>query len=532
MRAREVLIAVQTLGTLVAVGSAGGCGSDSALESSSGNHDASVWDAGVVSIDSALESSSGRNDAAVVDDAEGPGGGSDASRSGMDVMTSPGTDASTTGCTPGTLGCLVPAGCTTSVSGTVYDPAGVNPLYNAFVYIPQDPKGTLPPIKSGTNTCNTCDVSIGDYVAATASGPDGRFTLTNVPATTHVPLVVQIGKWRREVFLDQVNACTNNGLSGSLYTRLPAKKSEGDIPQMALVTGAADNLGCLMVAIGLDPSEYTAPHGGGRLDIYKGLGGGGGAPGLSNGMTAGDCTTDHPACVWNSKTNLEAYDILLLGCEGDTFDPAESSQAATNKTPSSKQALHDWLDEGGKVFATHFHYTWFKNSPAPDFQGTANWLGNSPSSDQGTYTVDTTFPKGMAFSQWLSNVGATSNGALTLTSVAESVAAVNGATQRWIFSPNADPQSGKTNDTKYMSILTPVGGIPVLADAGPSKEYCGKAVFSDFHAGGQPTGNIPASCAANQLNGQLKALEFLFFDLSACVANDGLAPPPPPQPSK
>ncbi len=100
---------------------------------------------------------------------------------------------------------------------------------------------------------------------------------------------------------------------------------------MALVTGGTDNLGCFLKGVGLDPSEYSAPHAGGRLDIYQGLGGGRGArgggigaPGLSSGGTAGNCTSDNPACVWNSKANLEAYDIVLLACEGDTYDPAES----------------------------------------------------------------------------------------------------------------------------------------------------------------------------------------------------------------
>jgi hypothetical protein len=70
-------------------------------------------------------------------------------------------------------------------------------------------------------------------------------------------------------------------------------------------------------------------------------------------------------------------------------------------------------------------------------------------------------------------------------------------------------------------------------DAGEtSAQYCGKAVFSDLHAGGSPMGNIPGVCAGPPLTAQLKALEFLFFDLSACVSNDSLPPPPPPQPTK
>ncbi len=444
------------------------------------------------------------------------------------------TDAATP-CT-GSLACSVPPNCTTSISGTVYDPAGVNPLYNVVVFVPNDAAGTLSPIKQGTNTCNSCDVSIGDYVAATTSAADGTFTLTGMPAGTHVPLVVQIGKWRREVFLPEVKACTNTPIAGSSMTRLPAKRSEGNIPQMALVTGGADNLGCFLEGIGLDPGEYSAPHVGGSLDIYQEISADGdAAAGLrpSSTGTAGDCTSDNANCVWHTKGNLEAYDIVLLACEGDTYDPAESNQANTNKTPAAKQALHDWLDEGGKVFATHFHYTWFKNSPTTDFQGVATWLGNSGGNDNALYDIDTTFPKGKVFNQWLNTVGALTGTQISLTGVAESVGAVNMPTQRWIYNPANDPQDGKSNNTKYLSFLTPVGGIPLKIDAGESgATYCGKAVFSDLHAGGSPTGDIPASCDKAALTAQLKALEFLFFDLSACVSLDSLPPPPIPQPTK
>jgi len=515
VRAREILMLAWTMGALVLVSAAGGCGSKSAGDGPGGTT-ASGPDASGGGGDDSSGSSSGA----------GSSGG---------MFVGSGVDATAaSGCMPGTLQCDVQAGCTTTLSGTVYDPAGANPLANVVVFVPNDPAGSLPAIKQGTNTCNTCDVSIGDYVTATTSAADGTFTLTGVPATTHVPLVVQIGKWRREVFLTEVKACTSNVVPGSSLTRLPAKRSEGDIPQMALVTGGADNLGCFLTGIGLDPSEYTAPQGGGRLDIYTGLGRGGAAPGLSSGGMAGDCTTDNPNCVWNSKANLEAYDIVLLACEGDTFDPAESTSGNTNKTTSSKQALHDWLDEGGKVFATHFHYTWFRNGPT-DFQNVAMWRGNSTGQDNGLYDIDTTFPKGMLFDQWLGTVGALTGTQITLSQVAESVTTVSKAAERWIYNPNADPQGGPANDTKYLSFETPIGGAPIApSDAGGemTTQYCGKAVFSDLHAGGKPNGDIPSNCSGPPLSAQLKALEFLFFDLSACVSDDSLPPPPPPQPAK
>ena len=515
VRVREILMLATAVGALVLVSATGGCGS-------SGNQSGAA--------------AQGAGDASVGgDDAGSSSGGSGGSSSGGGmVFVPPVVEASAPpGCTG--LQCSVPAGCTTTLSGTVYDPAGANPLPNVVIFIPTDPTGTLSPIKQGTNSCNTCDVSIGDYVTATTSKADGTFTLNGVPAATHVPLVVQIGKWRREVFLTQVKACTSNVVPGASLTRLPANRSEGDIPQMALVTGGADNLGCFLTGIGLDPKEYSVPHAGGRLDIYAGQGRGGGAPGLSTGGTAGDCSSDNPNCVWNSKANLEAYDIVLLACEGDTFDPAESNSNNTNKTPSSKQALHDWLDEGGKVFATHFHYTWFKNSPATDFQNVATWLGNSGGSDNGNYAIDTSFPKGILFNEWLGTVGALTGGQIALTSVAESVSMVSKDAQRWIYNPNPDMQQNQpAGDAKYISFLTPIGGIPIKqVEAGEATDqYCGKAVFSDLHAGGSPNGAIPMACSGPPLSAQLKALEFLFFDLSACVSNDSLPPPPPPQPTK
>jgi hypothetical protein len=522
---RKGLVAVGALTTVVLLSSAGGCGSGRS-GFGSGEVPAEDEDGSIPSASSSGSSGSGGNGS----------GGNVFSGSGTSVSGS-----ATTGCSG--LACDVMPGCMTSLTGTVYDPAGANPLYNVVVYIPTDPQGTLSPIKQGTNTCNTCEVSIGDYVTATTSDESGNFVLTGVPAATHVPLVVQIGKWRREVFLPEVKACTTTAIPGSSMTRLPAKRSEGDLPQMALVTGGADNLGCFLAGVGLDPGEYSAPHAGGRLDIYQGLPSGGGgnrggrggraAPGLSTG-TAGDCTSDNAGCVWNSKANLEAYDIVLLACEGDTYDPAESRQTTTNKTPASKQAMHDWLNEGGKVFATHFHYTWFRNSPDTDFQGVADWLGNSGGNDNALYDIDTSFPKGAVFNQWLGKVGALSGTQINLTGVAESVGAVNAPTQRWIYNPARDPQDGQSNNTKYLSFETPVNGVPInIVDAGESNaQYCGKAVFTDLHAGGSPMGTIPSACAGPPLSAQLKALEFLFFDLSACVSNDSLPPPSPPQPTR
>jgi hypothetical protein len=420
----------------------------------------------------------------------------------------------------------------TTLSGRVYDPAGKVPLYNVIVFVPNDP-GSLPPITPGTSSCNTCDAPVGDYVTVAITDKTGAFTLTDVPTGKNVPLVVQIGKWRRMITVPSVADCatTTTPNTGSGQARLPKNRHEGDMPQMALLTGGLDDLGCFLTRMGIDAAEYSAPHAGGRLDIYQGFGLlGVPGPTLSSG-TAGNCTST--SCpLWSSTKSLESYDIVLLACEGDTYDQAATADGgvslaagAANVTVAGKQAMHDWLNEGGKVFATHFHYTWFQNGPA-DFQGVANWLGYSLG--LGTCTncnIDTSFPKGQTFHDWLQSVGALSGTGINLTGVASSVSSVNKATtSRWIY-------DSSTSDTKYLSFETPIGGRPV--DAGESaKQYCGKAVFTDLHAGGAPSGNVPSACMSSDLSAQEKALEFLFFDLSACVTDDSKPPPTPPPPPK
>jgi len=401
-----------------------------------------------------------------------------------------------------------PRGGHTTLSGKVYDPAGKNPLYSVIVFVPTDPTGTLAPITPGTKSCNTCDASIGQYVAATTTDATGAFTLKDVPTGTHVPLVVQTGKWRRTQFLPKTTDCADTPVPPAM-SRLPRSRAEGDMPQMALLTGGCDDLGCFMRSVGVDASEFSSPHAGGRLDIYQGLNG----PALSGGGS-GDCTG--AGCgLWSTEQDLEYYDMVLLACE--------CSENAQAKPASSLTAMHDWLGEGGKVFATHFHYTWF-TSGSKDFQSVATWLGPSLAVASGTYQLDTSFPKGQVFRDWLVGVGALSGGAIALSDVASSVSTVNAPTVRWIYDPTTYP-----NDTKYLSFLTPVGGIPLAADSGAEPpQYCGKAVFTDLHTSGQPSGDVPAACTAASLTPQQKALEFLFFDLSACVAPDTEPPPLPP----
>jgi len=378
---------------------------------------------------------------------------------------------------------------TTSVSGRVFDPAGKVPLYNVIVYVPNGP---LEPFPKGAS-CDKCGtITSGSPIVTTLTDAKGQFVLKNVPVGKDIPLVMQVGKWRRKIILPEVKECVDNPISDKNATRLPRNRKEGDLPQMALVTGGCDELECLFRKIGIDDSEYSSGTGTGAMHLYKGQGGG----------TISGISDAKP--FWSDLPKMKKYDMVILSCE--------CSEYPTNKGTDALNAMWAYANAGGRIFASHFHYYWFKNGPT-DWQGTANWTSGSTGTP---YLIDTTFPKGKSFSEWLMTVGAsTTLGQIALTSVKSDVTTVNKATTtRWIYKDG--PESNK-----YLSFNTPVGK--------PAESQCGRAVFSDIHVSNESGGgSFPSGCSAGDLTPQEKALEFLFFDLSSCIQNEGEPPRPPP----
>ena len=241
----------------------------------------------------------------------------------------------------------------TRVTGTVLAPTparfgAADPLYNAVVYVPNAP---VQPFKPGVS-CERCGAEIsGQPLVTTLSGPDGRFTLDNVPTGANVPLVIQIGRWRRQVTIPQVNPCETTTLPAEL-TRLPRNKSEGDIPLMAIATGMWDPVECLLRKIGVEDAEFTVPTGTGRVHMFA-------YGGLKLGKTtpAGDQLT-------NSLPTLDKYDVVLLPCD-DAFD----------KLPEEQKNLADYSGRGGRIFLTDWSYSWL-NDMGP-FASRATWRDDS-----------------------------------------------------------------------------------------------------------------------------------------------------------
>ncbi len=393
-------------------------------------------------------------------------------------------------------------GGTTTVSGTVYNPKGDVPLYNVTVYVPN---AELAPITDGAS-CDKCDAALsGEPIVTALTDTKGHFVLENVPVGEDIPLVMQVGKWRRQITIPAVKECTDNPITDPQVTRLPRNKAEGHIPKIALTTGTADPLECLLRKIGIDDAEFTTDKGDGRVNLFAGREG---TDQFVDKLNEGAAFT--PAKnFWLTLDTLQKYDVVLLACEG--------VQDAASKPKGALQAMFDYTSIGGRVFASHWHNYWLEKGPAP-FPTTATFDHQADLKNPFTAKIDTSFPKGQALSDWLTNVNAsTKPGELVIKEGQHTVDAVNPETSfRWIYGEN--PTS-----VQYMTFNTPIGK--------PDAEQCGRVVFSDIHVSSGDKTNVafPSGCTTKEMSPQEKALLFMLFDLSSCIQNDG-EPPAPPQP--
>ena len=406
----------------------------------------------------------------------------------------------------------------TSITGVVQIPSGEVPLPEVAVYVP---RGV--PTTGGTGAqCRPCEEEqISDYVVKTRTNTVGEFRLEDVPVGQDIPLVIEVGKWRREVKIDEVLPCQENPL-GEELTRLPRSRAEGELPRIAVTTGGWDALECLIRKIGVEESEFTTHEGDGWVHLYAGQGG---TDRFGDGLNDG-AALRHARDFWSDLDQLMDYDLVAFSCEGNLNMGDKPAQA--------RQALLDYSEAGGRVFLSHFHYGWLRDGPE-DFRSVATWADfGAPTGDTETGTIDTTFHKGMMLRDWMYLTGTEPSGQFEIAEARGSIVEINEeVAQRWIWLD--EPQGIEVPDgyedllpgipgvdqppeelVQYFSFNTPVGA--------PEGQQCGRVVFSDIHVSAEesssPEHPFPAGCSDRPLTDQEKALVFLLFDLSRCVVPD------------
>jgi hypothetical protein len=223
------------------------------------------------------------------------------------------------------------------------------------------------------------------------------------------------------------------------------------------------------------------------------------------------------------QPTINQYDLVVLACEGYE----ENNQA-------NWAGIGAYTAAGGRVFTTDFAYNWLAQSggnggpPAatnPAYPNVAGWdLGQNAQGSPATGDVDlASNPKGMAFQKWLEIVGvsAAGTGKVSLNPVFHNSDNVVSPTQRWLYN-NAG------SAPIHFTFNTPVGA--------PAANQCGRVVFSDWHAdvlsyppafsscttpGQAPYYShnmaFPTECDSKAMTAQEAILEFMLFDLTACV---------------
>lgn len=364
----------------------------------------------------------------------------------------------------------------TTLSGTVFDPAGAVPLPNVVVYVPGSSGESLPAI-------SITDPEPINALVRTTTDARGEFVLEGVPEMKALPLVVQRGKWRRRVFLNATTRCENYRADDGML-RLPRNGREGDLPHLAVSTGDCDAYECLLRGMGVDDREFVIGDDmTGHVHLFKGAGGRMGA--------------DAETQLWNDAANLRKYDAVLLNCE--------CAEQMANKRGSAPEAMHTYLDGGGRVLAGHYQYGWFKESPYADFQQIASWSDREPPTDR-NYDLVTSFPDGLVFSQWLTNAGAATNGQIQLVAGRSSTSVLSTLVQPWI-QQSAQPPILFTFDT-------PLGA--------PKERLRGRVAFSDLHvmeAPGQRSSIAACPISPGGLDPAQRALEYTVFGLTSALGH-------------
>ncbi len=450
----------------------------------------------VSSIACAVAACSGAGRASGFDDSSGDAGG-DGAGGGFGFSVDAAAKPPCVG-----LACAVDSQCgagnETTLAGTVYAPNGTLPLYNAVIYVPNF---DVAPMPTGA-VCDQCgSVASGSPITTTLSGSDGKFKLKNVPTGKNIPLVIQIGKWRRQVAIPEIKRCSVNNVTDVELLRLPKKRSEGDMPQIALTTGGCDGLGCMLKKVGIDNSEFgTMADANRAVHIFTG----------GNSSGAGWPAAD---ILWKDANTMKKYDQLILSCEC-----TENLQNKGSSGTQAFQAMSDYMAAGGRIFTTDFMYTWYKLSSDPQMRSVGAIPGGAPVQSGGySVALDQSFPKGQALVEWLKAAGSSSPAQPSFDVVFANLSSIDKTkAQVWGNDPS------KPTTPRIFTVNTPVG-LPV-------DKQCGKGVHIDVHVNNsdQVGAGFPATGCASAMKDGEKMLAFFMFDLASCIQKDSDPPPLPP----
>ena len=401
---------------------------------------------------------------------------------------------------------------------------------NAVVAIlaTSDPE-SLPPmptgLPAGEASCNRCEDQaefLGPFLTGALTDATGHFELeADIPVGEEIVLVTMAGKFRRAevIELSEEAACTTTDLpvelggGASNPTRLPrSMDDEGhgiNIPRIVVTTGRVDAMECVLEKIGIAHDEFGNPGSDARVQLYLGQ--------EDEGLRI-DGDTPPDTDLYSDLSALESADIYISDCQGNNFDGDFELRDEHGAN------IIDYVNRGGRMFASHLSFTWIHGNGALADAATFNEsLLASPDSGTGaiSFGSDNEASRIQSFARWMDHEGVTAGEPYEFPILEPRPQAeqLGPHTEEYVHCNS----SGCSDTAQQFAFDTPYSA--------PAEQTCGRVAFSAFHVasgGSYVNGTFPDDCLGGDLTDQEKVLLFMLFDLAACVG-DPLPPECEPQ---
>ena len=413
---------------------------------------------------------------------------------------------------------------------------------NAIVYILRNNDvDDLPAISTGIpedgESCDRCeDQDLGPVLAGAVTDATGHWEIEgNIPVGVELLLVVKAGKFRRAttITVPEDGACATNSLPETLPdtpTRLPRDMEDGlavNIPRIAVSTGSLDAMECVFNKMGIADSEFANPGADGdapeRVHLYRG-----GSMANPSGARVDD-DTPHDSELYGDPARLLTYDMVVADCEGPGWD------SSFNQRDANGANLIDYLNRGGRMFASHLSFTWLHDNGTAEYSEddpyvtglgpAATWVEEAITSlNDGTGVVSLDEPAASPrienFAEWMVSEGVTTapDYEFNIQEPRSQVESLGASTEQFVHCDGQDCV-GDDARVQQFSFNTPYGA--------PDEAACGRVAYSGFHVSVGNAGNVvfPDHCGGD-LTDQEKVLLYMLFDLGACVGIDPPGPPP------
>ena len=387
-----------------------------------------------------------------------------------------------------------PAGQTTEIVGRLFAGNGKDPIPGAAVFVPVYDLPELPDAL-GCDLCNQIPFS----VASSPTDFDGSFRLRGVPAGT-IPVVARLGRFQRVVSMEVI-PCVENTIpadpdTSGLGIRLPRKTRElsgqDALPRIAVASGDYDQIECVLKRIGID-----------EIDMFDDRG-------VNNPPAIAPLSQ-----LLGDEKRLFSYNILIVNCTDNQFLGSISK-------PSVQKTLEKFVGSGGRLYVTDWAYDVIEQVPefAPFLcfepqnppgapMCTAGPSAQSVADSREPYnSKDKVLDPLMA--KWLRQFPGVIDTSDQV-NVGYSFVVVSSASQ--------DPL---TPTKTWVQGPTPFGTRPQTVTF--DYNSCGRVHFSTYNT--EPAGAVddgarwPNNCKTT-FSPQERLLEYLFFDIAACLAPPG-----------